>query len=43
VLYELDNKLEDEIQVICFTARSEFEEFAVQSKIYRPQADKYVF
>jgi len=43
VLSELDNKLEDQIQVICFTARSEFEEFVAQSKIYRPQADKYVF
>lgn len=42
-LRQLDQKYYKEVQVICFTARSEFEQATDPSKIYGTQAGKYVF
>lgn len=42
-LRQLDQEYDKKVQVICFTARSKFEQATDPSKIYGTQAGKYVF
>jgi hypothetical protein len=42
-LYQLDQKLANSIQIICFTARSEFSEASQPEKVYGAQASPYAF
>jgi hypothetical protein len=43
VLHQLDETLEEQFQVLCFTARSEFSEATRPQKVYGPQAGKFAF
>lgn len=43
VLHEVDRQYADKLQIICFTARSQFDNATIQDKIFGPQNGKYVF
>jgi hypothetical protein len=43
VLQTLDKELQKDIQLICFTTRSEFEQATDKSKIHGPQAGRFAF
>lgn len=43
VLHQLDKELYKEVQVICFTAQSEFAQATDSEKVYGPQAGKFAF
>ena len=43
VLRDIDARLADDIQVICFTARPQFEEATADGKVYGPQAGEEAF
>lgn len=43
IFRHLDSTYATEIQILCFTARSEFSEATDPSKVYGPQASRYAF
>lgn len=43
ILYQLDTKLSSEVQVICFTARTEFAVASAPIKVYGLQSNRFVF
>jgi hypothetical protein len=43
VLRDIDSRFSDDLQVICFTARPQFEEATADGKVYGPQAGEDAF
>jgi hypothetical protein len=42
-LFQVDTDHADQLQIICFTARSEFAQATASGKVYGPQAGQYAF